>query len=78
MAGYRLTVMQFPSNRWGFVGSIPTVLGYEVEATEADVGGCRSHWNADRTKLLAWRFPTFETKEEAINHITQCGIEYKD
>ena len=62
-----LHVIKFPSGRYGFVGSIPVTLGAEVPASEAAVMGCRSHWNADRTELLEWKFPTFEARAFAAD-----------
>lgn len=38
-----LHIMQFPSKRWGYVGSIPTALGSEQPATSGDVLGNRAH-----------------------------------
>lgn len=57
-------IIQFPSKRFGYVGSVPAALGHEVTATKADVMGCRSHRNA-AGELVTWKFPTFDTEAEA-------------
>lgn len=72
-----LHVIKFPSGRCGFVGSIPVSLGTEVPASEAAVMGCRSHWNADRTELLEWKFPSFATEQEARDFAASKGCEAK-
>lgn len=59
-----LHIIQFPSNRFGFVGSIPTFLGTEIPATTAAVMGGRSHRDASGA-LVEWKFPTFATEAEA-------------
>ena len=66
-------VIDFPSKRWGYVGRIPTVLGEEVPATEDDVMGCRSHRNA-AGDLVAWKFPTFATKAQAVEFAAERGV----
>lgn len=59
--------MQFPSKRWGYVGSIPTALGSEQPATSGDVLGNRAHRTPDG--LMAWKFPAFDTEAEAREHV---------
>lgn len=66
-------VIDFPSKRWGYVGSIPTVLGTEVPASKADVMGCRSHRNA-AGDLVTWKFPTFDSKAEAVAFAAERGV----
>jgi hypothetical protein len=68
-----LHVIKFPSGRFGFVGSIPVELGTEVPATKAAVMGCRSHWNADKTELLEWQFPVFDTEHGAREFAASKG-----
>ena len=60
-----LHVIQFPSKRWGFVGSIPAALGYEIPASTAAVMGCRSYYN-EKKELVEMKFPTFETEDDAL------------
>ena len=70
---YALSVIKFPSGRFGYVGSIPTELGAEVPATKADVMGQRSHYNAKR-ELVTWKFPTFETEAHALDFARSKGF----
>lgn len=72
-----LHVIQFPSGRFGYVGSIPTILGTEVPATTAAVMGCRSHWNADKTQILEWKFPVFDSREAAVEFAASKGCEVR-
>jgi len=59
-----LHIIKFPSGRYGYVGSIPTVLGTEVPASTASVMGCRSHRNA-AGDIVEWKFPVFDSEAEA-------------
>jgi len=59
-----LHIIQFPSKRFGFVGTIPAILGHEVPATTAAVMGGRSFFNAEGN-LVEIKFPSFETEAEA-------------
>jgi hypothetical protein len=68
-----LHVIKFPSGRYGFVGSIPTSLGEEILASSAAVMGQRSHWNADKTALLEWKFPVFDSEQEAKDFAASKG-----
>ena len=68
MFGHRLGlhVIQFPSGRWGFVGSIPTDLATAAPATKSAILGCRA-WRCPETgAAMEWKFPTFETEGAAI------------
>lgn len=75
MFGHRLPlcVIQFPSGRYGYVGSIPTKLGAEAPATEAAVMGGRAHRNADGA-LVEWKFPSFETEAAARDFAAEKGF----
>lgn len=68
-----LHVIKFPSSRYGFVGSIPTCLATEIPANTATVMGQRSHWNAGKTALLEWKFPVFDSEQEAKDFATGKG-----
>ena len=57
-------IHQFPSGRWGFVGTLPTVLASAVPASTADVMGGRA-CRGDAGEILTWKFPTFATEFEA-------------
>ena len=69
-------VIEFPSKKWGYVGSIPTSLGTEVPATKEAVMGCRSHRNA-AGELVEWKFPVFATKAAAIEFAASHGVTIK-
>lgn len=60
-----LCVIQFPTGRYGFVGGIPLALGTLVPATPSDVMGGRAIRD-DAGSLVAPKFPTFETGNEAV------------
>jgi hypothetical protein len=65
----RVHIIQFPSKRWGFVGTLPIILADEVPATEADVMGQRAHWEREEgSRLMTWKFPTFDTADDARNY----------
>ncbi len=68
-----LHVIKFPSGRYGYVGSIPTVLGTEIPASRAAVMGCRSHTNA-AGELVEWKFPVFDTEQEARDFAALLGV----
>ena len=74
MFGHKLGlhVIEFPSGRWGFVGSIPTELGEEVPATTSDALGCRAH-RGPAGELLAWKFPAFDTEAAARQYAEERG-----
>lgn len=61
---YGLHIIQFPSGRYGFVGSIPTALGTEIPASRSAVLGCRAYRNI-KGDAVELKFPTFTTEEEA-------------
>lgn len=67
-------VIQFPTGRWGFVGSLPIELGTLVPATKADILGCRTVGKDGDGKPLAAKYPSFETEAEAIKHAESCGV----
>jgi len=57
-------VIQFPSKRFGFVGTLPVALASIRAATTADVMGGRAYIN-DHGALVAPHFPVFATEAEA-------------
>lgn len=65
-----LHVIQFPSGKFGYVGSIPAALGYEVPASRAAVMGCRAYRNAVGD-IVEIKFPVFMTETAA--HIYAAG-----
>ena len=68
-----LHIIQFPSGRFGYVGSIPTNLGQKVQADRAAILGCRSFRDPETGESMMWTFPSFDTLEEAIAHAKDCG-----
>lgn len=74
-----LHVIQFPSGRFGYVGSIPTELATKVPADTAAVLGCRS-WleevNGKKVNMM-WKFPVFDTEAAAIEFAQAKGFEPK-
>jgi hypothetical protein len=68
-----LHVIKFPSGRFGFVGSIPLALGYDVPATTAAIMGGRTYTNA-AGECVERKFPTFETETEAREFAKSKGF----
>jgi hypothetical protein len=68
-----LHVIQFPSGKFGFVGSIPGELGTEVPASRAAVMGQRSFYNA-AGELVEMKFPVFESEVEAWEFAESKGF----
>ena len=71
-----LHVMQFPSGKWGYRGSVPSILGTEVPATTNDILGCRTHRDANG-KPAVWNFPVFETCSAAVEFAKARGCEIR-
>jgi hypothetical protein len=69
-----LHVINFPSGRWGFVGSIPTNLCEEIPANTNAILGCRTHKNANG-EACEWKAPSFETEREAMEFALSRGCE---
>jgi hypothetical protein len=64
--GMGLHVVEFPSGRFGYVGSIPTILADIVPADTSAIMGQR--WFKDKTgEAMMYKFPSFATKQEAID-----------
>ena len=70
---YGLHVIEFPSGRFGYVGSLPTCLAEPMPASTAAVLGCRA-WRDSAGKLMEWKFPTFATLESAIAFANSKGL----
>ncbi|MDX1532674.1 MAG: hypothetical protein R3230_00550 [Nitrosopumilaceae archaeon] len=68
-----LVIVDHPSGRYGYVGSIPTKLCEKIPATSAALIGGRA-WKEDDGKYYEWKVPTFETKQEAIDFAESNGI----
>ena len=68
---YELSIIQFPTGRYGFVGSVPYSLGSEVKATRNDVMAGKAFNTIEG--LMVIKFPSFETREEAIEYALEKG-----
>ena len=71
-----LHTIQYPTKKWGFVGSIPVALGEQVPATTSAVMGGRAFWN-EKKELVEWKFPVFESQEAAIEFAKAKGCEVR-
>lgn len=68
-----LHVIQFPSGRYGFVGSVPKALGDIVPATRSDVMGGRAFRN-EYGEIVTVKFPSFSTEDEARDFASYHGF----
>jgi hypothetical protein len=69
---YGLHVIQFPSGRFGYVGSVPTDLGFPVPADKSAVMGGRSFRGEDGN-LWEWKWPSFHSEAEALAYASHRG-----
>ena len=72
-ANVSLHISEFPSGRFGYVGSIPTNLGEKVPADRAAILGQRAFSDPETNEPIMWKAPTFETVEAAITHAKDRG-----
>jgi len=70
-----LHVIQFPSGRFGYVGSIPLSCCRRLIADTSAVMGCRAI--REGGELVEYRTMTFDTEQEALDHAASCGYEAK-
>lgn len=70
-----LHVIQFPSGRFGYVGSVPASCCKRIQADRSAILGCRAIREGD--ELVEYRTMVFETQKEAISHAKSCGYEAK-
>ena len=68
-----VSIIQFPSGRYGFVGRIPRSLGTETPATKSDIAGGRSYRGNDGAQYVT-KLPTFTTHEAAVAYINEAAI----
>jgi hypothetical protein len=66
-------IIQYPTKRFGYVGSVPPVLGDVVKATTADIMGGRAFTCPDGT-AGTMKFPSFETEAEARTFAASKGV----
>lgn len=69
-----LHVIQYPTKKWGYVGSIPVVLGTQIEASTSAVMGGRAFTN-EEGKIVEWKFPIFDSAEAAKAFAIAKGCE---
>lgn len=67
-----LHVIQFPSKRFGFVGSIPAALG--DPATAEDRARSRAIYRVGADEIV---FPTFDARDAAVAHAATRGYEVR-
>ena len=65
-----LHIIDTPSGRYTFVGSVPTELCELRTATRADVLGGRAFKNSEGD-AVAWTVPSFATMAEAMDHASE-------
>lgn len=70
-----LHVIDFPSGRFGYVGSIPIDCCRRLKADRSAILGGRAIREGE--ELVEYRTMTFETQQEAIDHAVSCGHEPK-
>ena len=70
-----LHVIQFPSGRFGYVGSVPASCCKRVKANRSAIMGCRAV--REDGEMVEYRPMSFETQKEAIDHANACGFEAK-
>ena len=68
-----LIVMQFPTGKWGYRGSIPRCLGNDVAPTIDDIMGGRYYTN-EAGETVTTKFPVFASKRDALDHAFHNGI----
>jgi hypothetical protein len=71
---YGLHIIRFPSGRFGFAGSLPHSLGNLVPATTADIMDGRACGTDEEGHALTLRFPSFGTREEAVDYAAVRGL----
>lgn len=68
-----LHVFKNPAGTFSYVGSIPKSLAQLVPASDSDVMGGRA-FSDDVGNILTYKFPTFKTREAAINFAETHGF----
>lgn len=66
-------VIQFPSRRYGFAGTLPMSLATMIPATTSDIMGGRAITGPDG-KVYAPKFPSFESADEARAFAVSLGL----
>jgi hypothetical protein len=68
-----LHIIEFPSGRFGYVGSIPTDICEQVPADRAAILGQMAFSDPETNDPMMWKAPSFETVEAAIAHAKDRG-----
>jgi hypothetical protein len=68
-----LHIIEFPSGRFGYVGSVPTDLCDQVPADRPAILGQRAFSDPKTNQSMMWKAPSFETVEAAIIHAKDRG-----
>ena len=66
-------IIQYPTGRYGFVGTLPAILGNVVDASTADVMGGRAHTAPDG-RIVTLKFPSFATELDARAYATAKAV----
>lgn len=70
-----LHVIDFPSGRFGYVGSVPIDCCRRLKADRSAILGGRAVREGE--ELVEYRTMSFETQQEAIDYAVSCGYEPK-
>lgn len=65
-------IQQYPTGRFGYIGTIPSSLGRTVEATVSDIMAGRSF--DVNGKAMTVKFASFGDAEEAVQHAQDMGV----
>ena len=65
-------VINNPAGTYSFVGTLPTVLAEMVPADKNAILGCRSFEHNGQSMM--WKWPVFETKQQAIDFAESKGV----
>jgi hypothetical protein len=68
-----LHIIELPTGRFGYVGSIPTDLCEKVPADREALLGQRAFSDPETGERMMWKDPRFETLEAAIAHAKDRG-----
>lgn len=70
-------IIEHKTNCWGYVGTIPAVLGEAVPATREDIMAGRAQVNPYNGVPMTLKFPLFLTAEDAVKFAAERGITAK-
>ncbi len=70
-------IIKFPSGKFGFVGSVPKVLGTPQVANTADIMGGRAYRDNNTGESMVVKFPSFNSGAEAVAYAKSKGVSAK-